>query len=85
LQEILIRQREIALEENHKRIGDKIEVLVDGRNRKGMSCGRSDDHRMVILDGEVRVGTFVPVRIEAASAASLTGRVLAPAVTRGAS
>ena len=85
LQEILIRQREITLEENHKRIGDRIEVLVDGRNRKGMSYGRSDDHRMVILDREVGAGTFVLAHIEAASAASLTGRVLMSAVTRGAS
>ena len=85
LQEILIRQREITFEENYKRIGDKIEVLVDGRNRKGMSYGRSDDHRMVILDRDVGAGTFVLAHIEAASAASLTGSVLVSAATRGAS
>jgi len=83
LREILIRQREIALEENRKRIGDKIEVLVDGQNRQGVSYGRSDDHRMVILNRKVGMGTFVSVSIEAASAASLTGRVPVSAVTRG--
>jgi len=84
LQEVLTRQREIALEENKRRIGDVVEVLVEGRTRNGASYGRGDDHRTVILTGEAEIGAFVPVRIEAASAAALKGQVLVPAVARGA-
>ena len=84
LQEVLTRQREIALEENRKRIGDVVEVLVEGRTRNGAFYGRADDHRTVVLTGEAEIGAFVPVRIEAASAAASEGQVLVPAVARGA-
>jgi len=84
LQEVLIRQREIALEENNRRIGEVVEVLVEGRTRNGAFYGRGDDHRTVVMSGDVEIGTFVPVRIEAASAAALKGQVLVPATARGA-
>ncbi len=85
LQKVLTRQREIALEENRKRIGEVVEVLVEGRTRNGAFYGRGDDHRTVVLAGEVEIGAFVPVRIEAASAAALEGQVLVPVTARGAS
>ncbi len=84
LQEVLTRQREIALEENKRWIGEMVEVLVEGRARNYAFYGRGDDHRTVVLAGEAEIGTFVPVRIEAASAAALEGQVLVPTVTRGA-
>lgn len=84
LQEVLIRQREIAVEENRRRIGQVVQVLVEGRTRNGAFHGRGDDHRTVIVTGDVEIGTFVPVRIEAASAAALRGQVLVPVTARGA-
>ena len=84
LQEVLIRQREIAVEENRRRIGQVVQVLVEGRTRNGAFHGRGDDHRTVVLTGDVEIGAFVPVRIEAASAAALSGQVLVPVTARGA-
>jgi len=84
LQEVLIRQREIALEENNRRIGEVVEVLVEGRTRNGAFHGRGDDHRTVVMSCDVEIATFVSVRIEAASAAALRGQVLVPVTARGA-
>lgn len=81
LQAVLTRQREISLEENRKRIGETVEVLVEGKN--GGYYGRGTDHRTVIFAGEVDIGAFVPVRIEAASAAALAGQVLVPVTPGG--
>jgi len=84
LQEVLVRQREIAVEENEKRIGQVVHVLVEGRTRNGAFYGRADDHRTVVMSGDVQIGTFVPVQIKSASAAALRGRVLVPVAARGA-
>lgn len=83
LQKILKRAREIAIEENEAYIGSTVEVLVEGKTRLGMSYGRTTDHRTVVVRGSARLGTFVPVRIETASAAALNGEVLIPAATEG--
>jgi tRNA-2-methylthio-N6-dimethylallyladenosine synthase len=86
LKEVLKREREIALEENNKRIGEIVEVLVEGRNRSGAFYGRAEDHRTVVITGEVEIemGALQPVQVEAASAAALEGRALIPTTTRGA-
>jgi tRNA-2-methylthio-N6-dimethylallyladenosine synthase len=76
LQEVLTRQRRIALEENRHRIGAMVPVLVEGWTRSGSPYGRGTDHRTVILSRAVKPGQFVPVRIESATAASLSGRPL---------
>ncbi len=79
LQELLVREREIAREENEWRVGEVVDVLVEGRTREGELYGRTDDHRTVTARGEAKAGEFVPVLIEGASAATLAGRALAPA------
>ncbi len=81
LQEVLRMQRAIALEENETRIGRTVSVLVEGRTRSGASYGRSDDHRTVVFPSEAAVGAFVAVRIEAASAAALSGTPVVPVGT----
>ncbi len=73
LQEILNLQRAIALEENLKQVGRTVISLVLGKTAKGAFYGRSGDHRTVILSGAGEIGEFLPVRIEAASAAALAG------------
>lgn len=83
LQAVLTRQREIAREENRRRIGRIIDVLVEGKTKNGALYGRGKDHRTVVLTGEAEIGTFVPVRIEAASAAALAGQALVPEAARG--
>lgn len=83
LQEVLSHQRRIALAENRRRIGETVEVLVEGRTREGAFFGRGGDHRTVVISGEVGLGTFVSVCIEAASTSALAGRALIPAVVKG--
>ena len=78
LQELLALERMIAFEENERRIGDTLEVLVEGRAKRGGLYGRADDHHgPVVLAGAAEMGEFVPVLIEGASAAALAGRPLA--------
>jgi len=75
LSQVLSRQREIALEENERRIGEDASVLIEGEARGGF-YGRADDHRTIIVAGSVSIGDVVLVRVTAASAASLSGAML---------
>ncbi|MCD5415630.1 tRNA (N6-isopentenyl adenosine(37)-C2)-methylthiotransferase MiaB [Candidatus Bipolaricaulota bacterium] len=84
LQEILSRQRAIAFEENLRQIGQTVTVLILGRTAKGAFYGRSEDHRTVIISGDVEIGEFVPVRIETASAAALVGQPAVLSTVKGA-
>ena len=76
LERVLARQRIIALEENHRFIGREIEVLIEGVTKKGDLYGRAGDHRTVICRGDGDVGEIVTVRVEGASASSLSGGIL---------
>lgn len=76
LERVLSRQRIIALEENHRFIGHEVEVLIEGRTRKGELYGRADDHRTAMCQGDADVGEFATVRVEGASASSLSGGIL---------
>ncbi|UCF10333.1 MAG: tRNA (N6-isopentenyl adenosine(37)-C2)-methylthiotransferase MiaB [Candidatus Bipolaricaulota bacterium] len=75
---VLERQREIAREQNERRIGETVEVLVEGASRHGGSFGRTADHRTAVVDARVAAGTMIPVRIEHASASALHGVCTAP-------
>jgi len=81
LEELLDLARTISLEENRRRIGETVDVLVEGPTRGEAWYGRADDHRTVVLSGDVRVGDLVPVRIDGASAAALSGQAC-PAATQ---
>lgn len=76
LERILQRQREIALEENGRFVGNELAVLIEGRTKRGELFGRGDDHRTVICPGDAEMGEFVTVRIAGASASSLSGGIL---------
>jgi tRNA-2-methylthio-N6-dimethylallyladenosine synthase len=84
LQEVLERQRAIALEENCKQIGRTVTALVLGKTSTGSFYGRADDHRTVILSDEGKIGEFVPVSIEEASAAAIAGRRAVLSMVKGA-
>lgn len=76
LQTVLERQRRIALEENERRIGCVVEVLLEGESRSGVHYGRAADHRTVLAESgaeDLAPGDLVAVRVEAASSASLSG------------
>jgi tRNA-2-methylthio-N6-dimethylallyladenosine synthase len=75
LERVLARQRVIALEENEGFIGQEVEVLFEAVARNGGCVGRAGDHRTVVARGGT-IGGLATVRIEAASAAGLSGSVV---------
>lgn len=79
--EILLElQKQITHEENRKRIGDLVEVLVEGPARQeGLLMGKTRDHKTVVFAGtDDLVGELVWVRVTEASVAGLMGEVLSP-------
>lgn len=76
LARLLDRQRAIAREENERFIGRNVEVLIESAGRNGDWIGRSRDHRTVMCQGDAGIGDMVTVRVDGASAASLSGGIL---------
>ena len=71
-------QQRISLEKNVSMEGTVVEVLVEGRGRKGGAQGRTRTNKVVNFGGDAEPGTFVDVRIERAHPHHLTGdRVIA--------
>jgi len=83
LELLLNRQREIALRLNQAFIGSGQVILVEARNKRGIWYGRTGDHRTVMVEGEATLGDLPTVRIEGASAASLSGSILVKECTGG--
>jgi tRNA-2-methylthio-N6-dimethylallyladenosine synthase len=75
LARVLEVERAIAAEENARFVGRTLTVLVEGDVDGGRHFGRADDHRTVVVEGEVGVGELVAVTILRASASALTGVV----------
>jgi ribosomal protein S12 methylthiotransferase len=72
-------QQSISLQKNQAFIGKTLDVLIEGRG-EGISFGRSyrdapEIDGMVIVEGEVSVGSFVPVHITGAMAYDLSGTI----------
>ena len=60
---LVAQQEEISLERMREQVGRTVEVLVEGRGRRGGSQGRTRTNRVVNLDGEIAPGTFLDVRV----------------------
>jgi ribosomal protein S12 methylthiotransferase len=72
-------QQAISLQSNQAHVGRTLEVLIEGQG-DGLTLGRSyrdapEIDGMVILQGEVPLGEFVPVKIDGALTYDLTGQV----------
>jgi ribosomal protein S12 methylthiotransferase len=72
-------QQSISLARNQAQVGRTLDVLVEGEG-DGLSVGRSyrdapEIDGMVIVEGDLPVGEFVPVRITGAMEYDLTGTV----------
>ncbi|MCS6937079.1 MAG: tRNA (N6-isopentenyl adenosine(37)-C2)-methylthiotransferase MiaB [Candidatus Bipolaricaulota bacterium] len=79
--EILLElQKQITHEENRKRIGQTVEVLVEGPARHdGLFLGKTRDHKTVVFSSpEDLTGELVWVRVTDASVAGLVGEVTLP-------
>ena len=77
---IMRRQMEISLEKNREKIGQIMEVLVEGREEDGSYCGRSrydapeiDNQVLFISRRDLQPGDLILVKIEDAFDYDLTG------------
>ena len=72
-------QQTISLKKNQAQVGRTLDVLIEGQG-DGLTVGRSyrdapEIDGLVILEGTIPVGEFVPVKIDGALAYDLTGHV----------
>jgi tRNA-2-methylthio-N6-dimethylallyladenosine synthase len=71
-------QERVSQERNEALVGNTLEVLVEGRGRKGRVQGRTRTNKLVHFDGHHEPGRFVDVGVTAAHPHHLDG-VLVPA------
>ncbi len=76
LEILLALQKQITDEENRKRVGQRVEVLVEGPARaQGFVMGKTRDNRTVIFEGSSDlIGELVTVKITDGSVAGLVGK-----------
>jgi len=76
-EELMELQQGISMQVNQSYVGKTLDVLVEGRD-KGISIGRSyrdapEIDGLVFIEGDVKIGELIPVRITGAMAYDLTG------------
>ncbi len=79
LSEIIALQTRISLENNEREVGRTHTVLVEGPSKRSADqfCGRTDSNRMVVFDrGNAVAGTYVRVRINDCTSATLLGEII---------
>jgi len=69
-------QERISLELNAETVGRRVEVLVEGRGRKGRASGRTRSNKLVHFDALAPAGTFADVTITGAHPHHLDGTVV---------
>lgn len=82
LQEMIDLQTQLSLECNTEDIGKTVEVLVEGFSKRSREqlFGRTQQNKVVVFDKQgYRIGQYVQVRIESATAATLIGKPIQPA------
>ncbi len=72
-------QESISLEKNEEVVGDTVEILIEGKGRKGGVQGRTRTNKVVHVDGDHASGAFLDVRVVRAHPHHLTGEVAGPA------
>lgn len=82
LEILLTLQKQITDEENRKRAGQTVEVLVEGPARTpGFVMGKTRDNRTVVFEGSSDlIGELVHVKITHGSVAGLAGQLVRPSV-----
>jgi len=76
-QRLMEFQQSISLQINQSYVGQRLDVLIEGQN-KGIAIGRSyrdapEIDGMVLVEGKVKIGSILPVKITGAMAYDLTG------------
>tara|TARA_Y100000588_G_scaffold388786_1_gene489866 strand:+ start:1660 stop:3015 length:1356 start_codon:yes stop_codon:yes gene_type:complete len=79
LESLIELQSRISAEVNNEYIGSVLDVLVEGKARKGKGrvYGKSDGFKTVVFTSEALPNTIVPVRITSATQKTLLGEVTA--------
>ncbi|HVE40439.1 MAG TPA: TRAM domain-containing protein, partial [Planctomycetota bacterium] len=75
-QVLLDTQERISIDLNRRRIGQKLEILVEGPSKRDprRQTGRTDNHQIVNFEaGRDLAGQFATVEIKGASATALSG------------
>ncbi len=82
LEILLTLQKQIADEENRQRVGQTLEVLVEGPARaQGLLMGKTRDNRTVVFEGASDlIGELVHVKITQGSVAGLAGELVRSSV-----
>jgi len=78
LQEIIDKQRSISIERNKLDIGKTFEVLVEGSSKRSEDKmqGRNSANKVVIFEGSYPKGSYVQVKVNDCTAATLFGEVI---------
>ncbi len=80
LQEIIELQQQISYEKNQEIIGSKEVILVEGKSKKSemFLAGRTDSNKVVIfpLNEKIKNGSYVKVKINRATSATLFGDIV---------
>ena len=82
LQEMIDLQNQLSLESNKRDVGKVVEVLVEGFSKRSREqlFGRTQQNKVVVFDKQgYRVGQYVEVLVEDATAAPLLGKPVRPA------
>ena len=79
LNEIIALQNELSQASNAAKIGQVVEVLVEGVSKRSREqlYGRTEDNKIVIFDkNSHKIGDYVQVKINSASSATLIGTAI---------
>nr|WP_314688470.1 tRNA (N6-isopentenyl adenosine(37)-C2)-methylthiotransferase MiaB [uncultured Porphyromonas sp.] len=82
LQEMIDLQNQLSLESNKRDVGKVVEVLIEGFSKRSREqlFGRTQQNKVVVFDKQgYRVGQYVEVLVEDATAATLLGKPVHPA------
>jgi tRNA-2-methylthio-N6-dimethylallyladenosine synthase len=77
LNEIIALQNRLSLKSKQSDLGKTFEVLVEGTSKKSEKemFGRTSQNKVVVFPGKVATGTYVQVRIESCTSATLLGKL----------
>lgn len=82
LQEMIDLQSQLSLESNLRDVGHVLEVLIEGFSKRSREqlFGRTQQNKVVVFDKQgYRIGQYVQVLVESATAATLLGKPVQPA------
>lgn len=82
LQEMIDLQSQLSLESNLRDVGRVVEVLIEGFSKRSREqlFGRTQQNKVVVFDKQgYRIGQYVQVLVESATAATLMGKPIQPA------